>query len=130
MALLQQSERHIREYLDGLISASNLQAWLGDALPETPANEPAARVMADVWRLLSEYGYGHRDENSLRLDLSRMLPRTQNERVVSQVHFFTANLTATLTNMVPASVTREFVPPPPRRDESHSETHRSPLAVH
>jgi len=73
MDLLLETKSQIAAYLDGSLSPSELQVWLGEVSPSAAENAPAARFIGDVWRLLSEYGYGHRDESSLRKELKRLI---------------------------------------------------------
>jgi hypothetical protein len=64
MDLLLESKSRIAAYLDGSLSPTELQSWLGEASPDASENMPAGRFFGDVWRLISEYGYGHRDERA------------------------------------------------------------------
>lgn len=122
MELLLQANKHISAYLDGLLSASDLQDWLADVSPGVSENESEARFAANIWRVISEYGYGHRDENSLRSELVRLVPGV---RVESST---TTGRVATLAQTVQASVIQGFQPSAPSSG-SQSDAYRLPAAV-
>ncbi len=69
-------QRHIEAYLGGTLALPALHDWLGQtaATIDCSGDERARQLAARTWRILSEYGAGHRDEASVRLELQRLLP--------------------------------------------------------
>lgn len=62
-------------YLDGRMTLEQLRLWLAEHVQELPdAEDPEATRLADqVWILLSEFDYGHREEEDVRAELQREL---------------------------------------------------------
>jgi hypothetical protein len=75
MSQLQQLHSLISKYLDGTISVEELEDALADlALPISESgDDQAASLNALVWLLLSEHGYGDRDESSVRSELEQAM---------------------------------------------------------
>ena len=123
MDLLLEAKRHVYEYVQGLIPASDLLDWLGDAAPDASGNQPATGFIADVWRLLSEYGYGDRDEDSFRNELARIANSV--ETVLPRISATPWKLvTATLTNTVPAGIIPNYQALSSVKYDSESATHQ------
>jgi hypothetical protein len=69
-------QRNVEAFLDGMISLSDLNDWLGeyaDAIDQEGDRE-AQEVSAQVWRLISEYSAGHRTEESVRTNIKALIP--------------------------------------------------------
>jgi len=76
MDLAAEIQERVRAYLRGTTSLATLENSLGD-LGETSSvgqEQPANHLAGRVWRLISEYGYGHRDEESMRAEFLLLLP--------------------------------------------------------
>lgn len=82
MNLLQELHDLIARYLDREIPLEELEDALGDlALPISEASDAEATALTGlVWSLLSEYGYSHREERSLRSALTQAIPVRHLER--------------------------------------------------
>ena len=76
MHVLLEVQNNIRAYLEGTLSLDDLEDWLAEyALALDAAGDIEAQgLSARAWRLISEYGYGHRSEESVRAELSQLLP--------------------------------------------------------
>ncbi len=76
MNLLQELRDAIQSYLDGRSGLEDLQDVLSDLSAPISAGEDAeaTAIASATWRLMSEYGYGHRSEVALRRELARILP--------------------------------------------------------
>ena len=75
MDLLHEHQKSVQAYLDRALSLQELEDRVAD-LAASVAEEgagAAGHLSAGVWRLISEYGYGHRDEESVRSELARLL---------------------------------------------------------
>jgi hypothetical protein len=73
---LQELYKRIESYLRGELPLEGLEDWLGDSVAVIAATQDsgAQALSGRVWRLISEFGYGHRSEESLRSELSGLLP--------------------------------------------------------
>jgi hypothetical protein len=66
---------HVAAYLAQLAQLDDLRDWIADAseLADEMGSVEARRLSAQVWRLVSEHGYGHRSDESLQAELARLL---------------------------------------------------------
>jgi hypothetical protein len=76
MELVAELHEHIQASLDGRMSLSELEGLLSDVAItiDQAGHEEARQLAARIWRLISEYGAGHRDEDSLHLEFRSLLP--------------------------------------------------------
>ena len=76
MDLLQELQDLVTRYIDKAATLRDLEDGLADlAIPISEAGDPEAQALSSlVWRLLSEYGYRHRGEVSVRQSLQKALP--------------------------------------------------------
>lgn len=74
---LQEVQGQISSYLDGALSLDELEDWLAESAESLSqaGDDAAVRLSARAWRLISELGYGHRDENSVREELRKAMPQ-------------------------------------------------------
>jgi hypothetical protein len=75
MDLLDEIRLHVQSYVDGRCTLDQLQERLADRAETVAASDDdrIRRLDGRAWTLISEYGYGHRSEDSVRADLSAEL---------------------------------------------------------
>lgn len=69
----------IRSYIDGRSTLPALRGWLADHVQRiADSGDPDIDALDGLtWALLSEFDYGHRDEDSIRAELRRALSTTE-----------------------------------------------------
>jgi len=75
MDLVLEHKKSVRAYLDGMLSLSDLEDWLGryaEAVDEVDDTR-ARQLYAKTWRVISEYSSAHRDEQSVRSELKKLV---------------------------------------------------------